>query len=124
MEKIKNIMQGCNELTKEQLLMMQGHEEKLSIADYMVCEAVEDSRKAGEELRAASGHKLKGLKYKMGMLVGGIGAVVGGIFGMGAGAAVGGVGGAVVGTKVGGKIDRSAKKKYKALEFEGVSGGV
>lgn len=53
------------------------------------------------------------------MVLGGIGAAVGAVFGLGVGAAAGGVGGAVVGTGVGSKIDKLAKKKYQGIEFEG-----
>ena len=86
-----------------------------------VANTVEDSKRAGEELKQASRHKFKGIKYKLGMVLGGIGAAVGAVFGLGVGAAAGGVGGAVVGTGIGSKIDKLAKKKYQGIEFEGAS---
>lgn len=99
--------------------MLQEQDEKLKIADREVREAVENSKKAGEEIQQASGHKFKTLKYKIGMFFGGVGAVVGGILGLGVGAAAGGAGGIIVGTTVGSKIDKLAKKKYGNVEFEG-----
>lgn len=86
-----------------------------------VAHGVEESKKAGDDLRAASGHKFKALKYKVGLIFGGIGAAVGGVFGLGVGAVAGGAGGLFVGTGIGGKIDKLVKKKTKAIEFEGAS---
>ncbi len=42
------------------------------------------------------------------MILGGVGAAIGGVLALGAGAIGGGVGGAVVGMGVGGKIDKVA----------------
>ncbi|TNV76192.1 hypothetical protein FGO68_gene9191 [Halteria grandinella] len=118
LRQIANIIETCNEMTKEQLLLIQQHDEQLRLADQRVRDAVEDSRKAGEELREATGHKMKGIKYKVGAFFGGVGAVIGGVLGLGTGAVVGGVGGGIVGTKIGGAVDRSVMKKAKGIQFE------
>lgn len=118
LKQIANIIESCNAMTAEQLLLLQQHDEQLLIADQRVRDAVEDSRKAGEELKAATGHKMKGIKYKVGAFFGGVGAIVGGVLGFGTGAVVGGVGGGIVGTKIGGAVDRSVMKKAQALDFE------
>jgi hypothetical protein len=97
LRQIANIIDTCNEMTREQLLLLQQHEEQLRQADQRVRDAVEDSRKAGEELKEATGHKMKGIKYKVGLFFGGVGAVIGAALGLGVGAVVGGVGGGIVG---------------------------
>lgn len=119
LEKVRSIMLNCNQMSRDQLLMIQAHEEQLRRAEAEVADAVESSRKAGEELKKASGHKFKTLKYKLGLVFGGIGGAVGGVFGLAPGLVLGSAGGAAVGTAIGSKIDKAAKKKHGALEFEG-----
>ena len=117
--KVKSIITTCNELTSEQLRMMQEQGEELEKAGHRVEDTVEESRRAGEELKAAARHKSKGLKMKLGLVFGGIGAAVGGVLGFGVGAVAGGVGGVAVGTSIGSKIDKVVKKKNRHIEFEG-----
>ena len=117
--KVKSIIQTCNELTSDQLRMMQEEGETLERAGHRVEETVEDSRRAGEELKAAAKHKSKGLKMKLGLVMGGIGAAVGGVLGFGVGAVAGGAGGIALGTTIGSKIDKVVKKKHNQIEFEG-----
>ncbi len=82
-------------------------------------QVLSDSKAAGEELKQAHGHKLKSVKYKLGMIFTGVGAAVGAVLGLGVGAVVGGAGGAVVGTSIGSKVENSMKKKQRNIEFEG-----
>ncbi len=95
--------------------MIQAHGETLEKASNGVADSLEESKRAGEELKAASGHKFKGLKMKIGLIFGGIGAAIGGALGFGVGAVAGGAGGIAVGTTIGGKIDKLVKKKTQNI---------
>lgn len=99
--------------------MIQEAQEKIDAVDRHVESAVVDSQKGGEELKQASKHKSKGLKYFLTAFLGAAGGVIGGVLGVGVGAGVGAGAGVVVGHTLGSKLEKLNKLKLRGIKFRG-----